>query len=185
MTPPPFVARLEFEAFLRTRGSATSPTDNSFPVELRLVWHISITNPHKIYYFPYTFPFRTDFLLSAFTPKRGQQLLLDYSEEDPTENVFIEVIEHDTRTITWHHSQLRGLVRKGFEPHDTQSWELLPNPIYFRKLDNRLLPSKFANVVSQLVRAFPERIHGAYSIEMQKAISAFIGDEMPPPRPHI
>ncbi len=184
MSPPPFVASLQFEAFLRIVGSAKTPPDETFPMELRVEWSIWIHDPHKVFYFPQGFPFRTDVLLAAFTPRAGKQTLLDYSEEDPRDNVDIEVVEHDTRTIVWRHTGLRGLVRSGFAPHETQTWEVLPDPIYFRNLHNQHLPSQFAHAVSQVVRAFPGRVQGSYTIEMQKAIAAFTGEEMPSPGFH-
>lgn len=96
MTPPPFVASLRFEAFLRVIGSATTPHDDTFPMELLVEWSIWIQDPHKVFYFPQGFPFKTDLLLSAFTPKDGKQILIDYSDEDSSDNVDIEVVEHDT-----------------------------------------------------------------------------------------
>lgn len=184
MTPPPFVATLHFEAFLRVPCSSVAPQDESFPIDLGIEWSIRIGYPHKVYYFPQNILFRTETLLAALTPRSEQQLLLDYSNEDPTENVYVSIVDHDTRTIAWHHNRLRGIVRSGCEPNLTQSWELLPNPVYFRKLHNRHFPAQFAHAVSQLVRAFPGRVRGAYTVEMQQAISSFIGEQMPSPGPY-
>jgi hypothetical protein len=181
MKPPPFVASLRFEAFLRVLGSATTPLDDAFPMELRVEWSIEIHGSGNVFRFPQDLPFRTDLMLAAFTPKAGRQLLLDYSDEDSSLNVDIEVVEHDTRTIAWRHMGLRGLARRGFAPRETETWEMLPDPIYFRKLHNRHLPLQFAHAISQIVRAFPGRVQGAYTAEMQKAISNFTGEQMPPP----
>lgn len=181
--PPPFVASLRFETSLKTQGSGTIPPDDSFSLELCLEWSIWIHDPEKVFYFP-GFVFNPAALLSAFTPQSAPLVLLDYSDTDPLDNVLLEVVDHDTRTIAWHHHGLKGLVRTGFAPHETNAWEALPNPLYFRKLHNQHVPRQFAHAVSQLVRAFPGRVKGAYTPEMQQAVSAFIGEELPPPRLH-
>lgn len=181
--PPPFVASLRFEASLKTQGSGTIPPDDSFSLELCLEWSIWIHDPEKVFYFP-GFVFNPAALLSAFTPQSAPLVLLDYSDTDPLDNVHLEVVDHDTRTIAWHHNGLKGLVRTGFAPYETNAWESLPNPLYFRKLHNQHVPRQFAHAVSQLVRAFPGRVKGAYTPEMQQAVSAFIGEELPPPRLH-
>ncbi|WP_395733551.1 hypothetical protein [Prosthecobacter sp.] len=181
MKPPPFVASLRFEAFLKTQGSGVVPPDDGFSLELRIEWSVWIQDPHKVFYFPGDFHFNPAVLLSAFTPQSAPLILLDYSDTNPEENVLLEIVEHDTRTIAWHHQGLRGIVRQWTEPQEAQAWELLPNPIYFRKRHNQHVPGQFAHAVAQLVRAFPGRVNGVYTPALQQAVSAYIGEELPPP----
>lgn len=175
MKPPPFVAWLNFEANLRTSGSTT----DDFPLDLSIRWHIHIGYPRPDYFFPEGVRFCIATILKAFEPQPEPVLL--FEPEDSSESNSIHIRDHDTRTITWYHEGLRGVVKSGVGLNESQNWQELPNPIYFRKLSNRHVPERFARTIRAFALAFPGRLRGDYSLAMRDTLSSHFRKSLPNP----